>query len=113
MPLSNIAAGLAKFAIICGLVMLAAPWQTGQAASGSVTGHISCGGGSVGISIDIDGERGAATAESVSKLFEEFPEPRKKVDSGVTCDDSGARKNPPDFAASGDHFGRTTYRRRV
>src|SRR5260370_41623620 len=40
-PLSNISAGLTNLAIICGLVLLAAPWQTGQAAAGSVTGHIS------------------------------------------------------------------------
>ena len=106
MRLSNISAGLTNLAIICGLVMLATLWQTGQAAaSGSVTGHISCGGGSVGISIDIDGEIDAATVESVSKLFEEFREQTKKVASGVTCDDSARDQSPPDFSAYGTHFG--------
>jgi hypothetical protein len=105
MRLSNISAGLTNLAMICGLVMLAAPWQTAQAASGSVTGHISCGGGSVGISIDIDGEIDAATVERVSKLFEESREQKKKVAAGVTCDDSAARQYPPDFSAYGDHFG--------
>ena len=105
MPLSNISADPTKLAIICGLVMLAAPWQTGQAAAGSVTGQISCGGGSVGISIDIDGEIDAATVESVSKLFEEFREQTKKVASGVTCDDSARHQSPPDFSAYGTHFG--------
>jgi hypothetical protein len=99
-PLSNISAGLTNLAIICGLVLLAAPWQTGQAAAGSVTGHISCGGGSVGISIDIEGEIDAATVERVSKLFEESREQKKKkVASGVTCDDSARHQNPPDFSA--------------
>jgi hypothetical protein len=104
-PLSNISAGLTNLAIICGLVLLAAPWQTGDAAAGSVTGHISCGGGSVGISIDIEGEIDAATVERVSKLFEESREQKKKVASGVTCDDSVRHQNPPDFSAYGDHFG--------
>ena len=104
-PLSNISPGPTKLAIFCGLVMLATLWQTGQAAAGSVTGHISCGGGSVGISIDIDGEIDAATVESVSKLFEEFREQTKKVASGVTCDDSARHQSPPDFSAYGTHFG--------
>ncbi len=104
-PLSNISAGLTNLAIICGLVLLAAPWQTGRAAAGSVTGHISCGGGSVGISIDIEGEIDTATVERVSKLFEESREQKKKVASGVTCDDSARHQNPPDFSAYGDHFG--------
>jgi hypothetical protein len=106
MPLSNIALGLTKVAMICGLLVLAqAPWQIAQAASGSVTGHVSCGGGSVGIGIDIDGEIDAATVESVSKLFEEFREQRKKVAAGVTCDDSARHQNQPDFSAYGNHFG--------
>jgi hypothetical protein len=92
--------------MICGLLILAeAPWQNAQATSGGVTGHISCGGRSVGITIDIGGEITAATAESVSKLFKEFHEQETKVASGVTCDDSAARENTPDFSAYGNHFG--------
>jgi hypothetical protein len=104
MPLSNNAAGLTKVAMICGLfILIQAPWQIAQAASGSVTGYVSCSGDAVGITIDIDGEIDAATVESVSKLFEEFGEQRKKVDSGVTCE--AAPQNPPDLSAYGNHFG--------
>jgi ATP-dependent protease ClpP protease subunit len=104
MPLSNIVVSLFKVAMICALIVLVqAPWQIGRTASGSVIGHVSCGGS--GISIDIDGEIDAATFESVSRLFEERREQRKKVASGVTCDDPAERQNPLDLSAYGDHFG--------
>jgi hypothetical protein len=106
MTLSNDAAGLIRVARICVLfILVQAPGQITQAASSVVMGHVSCGGRSVGIAIDIDGEIDATTVESVSKLFEEYREQMKKVDSGVTCDDSAVRQNPPDFSAYGTHFG--------
>jgi hypothetical protein len=105
MSQSKIFAGLTNVAAVCALLMGQAPWQIGQAASGNVTGHVSCGGRSVGISIDIDGEINEATVDSVSKLFAELHEQKKKVASGTRCDDSAARQNPPDFSSYGDHFG--------
>jgi hypothetical protein len=79
--------------------------QIVEAASGGVTGHVSCSGRSVGISIDIEGEIDETTAESVNKLFGEMHEKEKRIASGVPCDDSAAHQNPPDFSAYGTHFG--------
>jgi hypothetical protein len=79
--------------------------QMAEAAFGGVTGHVSCSGRSVGISIDIEGEIDETTAESVGKLFGEMHEKEKKIASGVPCDDSAAHHNPPDFSAYGTHFG--------
>jgi ATP-dependent protease ClpP protease subunit len=101
---SKISAGLTNVAVVCAFLMGQTPWQIGHAASGSVTGHVSCSGRSVGISMDIDGEIDEATVDSVSKLFDELHERKKKVASGVTCDNAAARQNPPDFSSYGDHF---------
>jgi hypothetical protein len=71
--------------------------------STGVSGKVSCIGSSVGITIDIHGEINSAATESVSKLFNEFHEQQKKVESGIVCDDAAARQRPP--SAYGDHYG--------
>src|SRR5260370_10776414 len=83
-PLSNISAGLTNLAIICGLVLFAAPWQTRHAAAGSVTGHISCGGGSGGIFIVIDVEKHAGTVDGVRSPFDAHPQQDDKNASRVS-----------------------------
>ena len=102
---SNISAGLTNVAMICGFLMVQAQWQIAHGAPGGVTGHVSCSGRSVGISVDIDGEIDEAMAESVSKLFEEMHEKEKKIASGVPCDDAAAHQTPPDLSSYGTHFG--------
>jgi ATP-dependent protease ClpP protease subunit len=102
---SKSSASLTNVAAVFALLTGQASWQIGHAASGSVTGHVSCSGRSVGISIDIDGEIDEATVDSVSKLFVELHEQEKKTASGIKCDASAARQNPPDLSAYGTHFG--------
>ncbi len=106
MPRSEISVKMTKAQIFWGLLILALTTpQIVLADSSNVTGHISCAGSSVGISLDIDGVIDSATVEDVSKLFVELHQQVTKVASGFKCDDSAARQNPPDLSAYGDHFG--------
>jgi hypothetical protein len=53
---------------------------------GSVSGNIACNGSEfVGITISIDGEIEAATANSVKKLFDERAQQEKNLKAGIKC----------------------------
>ncbi|MBB5050998.1 hypothetical protein HNQ36_000952 [Afipia massiliensis] len=92
-------------AVLSTVVMLTLALQrAAHGESATVSGKVSCAGSSVGISIDIDGELTAATAESIRKLFDDFHEKEKKTKSGFQCDDSATKETLPDLSAFGTHF---------
>lgn len=80
--------------------LIAAPYHVARGESAKVIGSIACSGVAVGLSIDIEGEIDARTAEDVRRLFDQYHERQAKLKAGsVKCD---MRENT---AAFGTRYG--------
>ena len=90
---------------ICYLLTLAvaSPLIT-RPATASVTSRISCAHGSVGVSLDIDGDIDPASVEVIRNLFAKLHAQEAMLASGGKCDaDNATQAN--DLSAFGDHYG--------
>src|ERR1700733_4084112 len=94
-----------RIKVFCYLLTLvvASPLIT-RAANASVTSRISCAHGSVGVSLDIDGDIDPASVEVIRNLFAKLHAQEAMLASGGKCDaDNATQAN--DLSAFGDHYG--------
>jgi ATP-dependent protease ClpP protease subunit/predicted ester cyclase len=74
-----------------------APRSAARQIPPGVSGKISCDGKSVNIGININGEINSAAVESVRKLFDQYHEQQRKLDSGFVCEKSERDSNAVGF----------------